>query len=346
MKHLTQKDIAKMVGVSRTAVSFTLNKRASLYRINPKTQKKILEVSKRMGYSKNLFASYLRTKKSNLIGILGAVYQVPIRQARQDLLAQYFKDRGFQVFIQDFHWSDDRIQLIKEMEELRPEGLIVTEPEPEEVIEYLRIIQKRGLPIVLVDGPKVKGFDQVRIDRKKGVYLGVKHLFEQNYERVFLTLQKDTFYWAISERFQGFKKAYKEFKKDAFPEKFLIWSEEKQYTNSYLLGYQIGKKFFSQERDLSAGIMALNDQVAIGLMKYMLENGVKIPQDIGLVGSENLPEGEFAYVSLTTIKFPIEELVEKVGEILLQKISGNKNEMMTFNIEPKLIVRQSSLKGK
>lgn len=347
MKNITQKHIAQKVGVSRTAVSLTLNGHARKYRIKPQTQKKILHFSQELAYSRNVFATWLRTQKSNLIGIIGASYQIPIRQMRQNLIAQYFKNKGFRISMQDFHWSEDRIKLIKEMEELRPEGLIVTEPEPPEVIEYLKTVQKRGLPIVLVDGPIIKELDQVRIDREKVVYLGIKHLLEQGYDEVFLTMPKTFTYWAMQERFRGFTRAYQELRKNGSLNKYLIWNDQKeQHENSFLLGYQIGQKFFSQKNHHSFGIMALNDQVAIGLMKSVIEKNIKIPQNVGLVGSENLPEGEFAPVSLTTIRFPIAELAEKTGEILLQKINGNNKETLIFNLEPELIIKQSSLRNK
>lgn len=343
MKNITQKDIAEKLNVSRATVSLTLNKRASLYRISPVTQKKILNVSRQLGYSRNLFASYLRRRRSNFIGIIGSVYKMPMRQNRQNLIGQYLKSRGFHILMQDFHWAEDRIRMIKEIEELRPEGLIISEPEPDTVIEYLRTLKKKGLPVVLVDGPKVNDFDQVRIDREKTTYLGTKHLFEQGYKNVYLTLPKTSSYWAITERYKGFKKSLMEFGGNGNIKKFLIWNK-KQYDCYYSLGYQLGEEFIYKEKKLPAGIMALNDQIAIGLMKFFLEKDFKIPQELGLVGSENLPESLFTFIPLSTIKFPIEQVAEKACKLLLDKIEGKTKENLIFTIEPELVVRQSSLK--
>ncbi|MCM8768771.1 MAG: LacI family transcriptional regulator [Candidatus Omnitrophica bacterium] len=344
MGQITQEDIARRLNLSRATVSLTLNRRASAYRIRPETQQQVLQACRQLGYSRNMWAASLRARKNNLVGIVGAAYQVPVRQARQNFIAQYFKDRGFRVVLQDFHWAEDKISLLKEMEELRPEALIVAEPEPETVIEYLKSVKEKGVVVVLVDGPQAKGINQVRIDRQEAVYKGVSHLFRQGYEKVFLTLPKNFSYWAMAERFKGFLKACREFGEKSSPWQSLIWNNDQQYDDSFCLGYQIGQQLWRQKKIFPFGIMALNDQVAIGLMKFLLEKGVKIPNEVGLVGSENLTEARFVAVPLTSVSFPVKELAEKVGEIVLRRIAGQPGWPRSVTLKPELVVRESSLR--
>ncbi len=344
MKQVTQAQIARKAKVSRTTVSLVLNNQASRYRIKPATQRKVLGCSRKAAYAKNMFATYLKTKKTNLIGIIGGSYNIPIRQLRQNLIAQYFKQRGFQVLLQDFHWAEDRVRLLREMEELRPEGIVVAEAEPAGVIDCLRKMKRKGTPVVLVDGAETPGFDQVRINREKVAYLGTRHLLEQGYDQVFYTLPEERFseYWAIKERYKGFRRAHAELKGKGDPNGLLLWNGKEDESDQYMLGYRIGEKHFPELRREPVGVMALNDQLAIGLMKFLLERNASIPEGIGLAGSENLPESRFSHVSLTTLMFPEGELAARSGDLLLRRISGDRSADRLIDLEPELIVRQST----
>ncbi|MCD6407789.1 LacI family DNA-binding transcriptional regulator, partial [bacterium] len=342
MKEITMKDIAREAGVSYTAVSLTLSGKGDEYRIKKETQKKILKIAEKLGYSRNIFASYLKKKRSDFVGIVGSSYRMPVRHYRQNLIAEKLKKAGYNIIIQDFHWRiGDPVSIIKEILELRVCGLIVSDPDFPSVVEYLKVLKKRGIVIVLVDGPVIDGFDQVRVSREKMTYLGIKHLFDCGYKNIYFTLPQISrkTYWAVKERYEGFKKIMKEkLRKEKKLEEYLIWHDG-DCRNSYEIGYKIGN---SLKKRKNVGIMGLNDQVAIGLMKRLVEKGVKIPEEAGIVGSENLPESEFSYVSLTTINFQIEKLASKTVDIFLKRIGGEKGKEFLIEIEPELIVREST----
>lgn len=338
------KDIAKKAGVSYTTVSLTLNGKGDLYKIKKKTQDKIFRIAKELNYKGNIYASYLRKRRSNFVGIVGSTYNVPVRQYRQNLIAEKLKRMGFDIIIQDFHWrKDSYISLIDEVLKFKPIGLIISEPDDLSLMYYLKDI-KKWIPVILIDGPEYNGFDQIRIDREKIPYIAVHHLWKSGYKNIYFTIPftKVISYWAIKERYMGFKKAFEEiFGKNNGIEKNMLWIDE-SIQNPYMIGYKIAEKYFEKFKK-DTGIVALNDQIAIGIMKNLLEKNKKIPEEIGIVGSENLPEGEFVIIPLTTISFSIDKLVDNVIEIFLKRINGDNNkDVFKIKIKPEIIIRKSA----
>lgn len=338
------KDIARIGGVSYTTVSLTLSGKGDKYKIKKETQEKIIKIARDLGYKGNIYASYLRKGKSDFVGIIGSTYNVPIRHLRQNLIAEKLKRIGFNIIIQDFHWrSDGYISIVEEVLKFKPVGLIISEAEDLNLKFYLENIKKR-IPVILIDGPEYDTFDQIRINREKIPYLAIHHLWERGYKDIYFTIPSSPLknnYWAIKERYDGFKRGFYEIYGNVKNiEKKLLWIE-KEELSSYMLGYRIAEKYLKKFKK-DTGIIALNDHIAIGIIKKLFEENKKIPEDIGIVGSENLPEGEFSIVPLTTISFSINEIVERVVEIFLKRINGEKEKIYKIKIEPEIIIRKST----
>ncbi|MCM8759527.1 MAG: substrate-binding domain-containing protein, partial [Candidatus Omnitrophica bacterium] len=89
-------------------------------------------------------------------------------------------------------------------------------------------------------------------------------------------------------------------------------------------------------------VMALNDHVAIGIIRAFSENGIRVPDDIAVVGSENLPEGEFYYVPLTTIDFQIEKVAREVVDLFRRRLTGDWSDFpRKIVVSPKIVIRHS-----
>ena len=115
------------------------------------------------------------------------------------MIAEKLKKAGYSIIIEDLHWKiEDPVSIIKEVLELRVCGLIVSDPDFPSRVDYLKVLKKRGIVIILVDGSVIDGFDQVRVSREKITYLGIKHLFDCGYKNIYFTLPQISgkIYWA------------------------------------------------------------------------------------------------------------------------------------------------------
>jgi len=347
MTHVTQQAIAKAARASRTAVSLVLSGQAEAYGIRESTRQRILHACRQLGYSPNFQARSLRARRTGIIAVVGGVFQTPIRQYRQDLIAQYFKDRGYRVMLQDFHWSNDRVEMIRQLEEHRLEGMIVGEAEPPELVECLRAIRDRGVPVVLADGPVTEDFDQVRIDRRGAARLAVLHLVEQGYRDIRAALHPDHPYWAVDERRQGFAEGLMESGLGPVGVDRYLWAgDRRQWGDDYRAGYQTGELLIGASRSRPIGVYAIGDRVAVGMERALLDRGIAIPDEVGVVGTENLPESEYAAVPLSSMEYAVDRLAERVGEILLDRLAGTGPAgLVRESFEPRLVVRASSIRA-
>lgn len=351
MKQVTQKDVAKAANVSRSAVSLVLNDTARKQRLSEETIERIIAASEDLGYSKNIFASSLRLNKSNFIGVLGVTAHNPPRQIRQNLIARSLKDRKYNVLMEDVFWTDDRAKILLELAQFMPEGIVLGDIDSESVAEALSFLEKRGVAVVAVDSADTSKFDNVRTDRGLLGYIAARHLFEQGYEEIYYAMPfnpekqaRKKWLWYNLARFNGFKRAQKEFFGVTRPEKFILWESSKHGSDSYKEGYAIGRKFLREDIKCPVGIIAVNDHIAIGIIKALTEGGVRIPQDVGIVGSENLPESAFSAVPLSSMDFPVETIAKEVCDILFRRMSGEKGKKIRLDVAPKLVPRESSLR--
>lgn len=354
MSVIKQEDIALAAGIARSTVAMVLNGTASKYGISEKTIKKVEKISLDLGYSKNIFASSLRSRKSNLVGVIGAITATSIAQLRLGMIAKRLKDEGFFVILEDLFWVDNPAKLIADISAFMPEGLIISDTGRGKSMEIgLSFIRSKGIPVIFVDTYESRKYDNIRVDRKLVGYMASAHLFNQGYEKVFYTIPRDLVSrktgsrnWKIVERYEGFRSAFEEYRKNEDPEDFLIELDDSQKLeeNNYQRGYFFGKSFLKTVKSFPAGIVATNDQVAIGLMKSLAEEKIRIPEEVGVVGTENLAESEFSRVPLSTVKFPVEEIARKACDVLLSRIEGDEGERVFLEITPELITRESSLR--
>jgi len=344
MTKVTLKDLAVESGFAVSTVSAVLRGQGDLYHIAASTQKDIKETAQRMEYRKNLMAKSLRAGQSNFVAILDTSYNTPIRQLRQRLIAQRLKNLGFQILVYDFHWmEEEQKKLLYELEEIPVSGLIMDATDAAAALEYAQRFIKRQL-LVLLDTGYIRGIDQVLLNRRSLSYAMAKHLLNLGYRDIYYTIGIHSAYWPIVERRKGFEKALKEYGVPAGEDRY-IWDDEK--ADAYHRGYTLGKKIIFSKKSLPDAVMALNDHIAIGIMKAFHEQGISIPDDVALVGAEDLPESEFAQVRLTTMDFKIDVMAGKAVEIFLKRLKGDMRDFpRRVVIEPSLIVRESCGKHK
>jgi len=204
--------------------------------------------------------------------------------------------------------------------------------------DYMRELQEMGFPFVLVSYIEDGDVDYVGVDHEMGGYIAGEHLIKIGYERIgYIHGEKGN---VLSEvRFRGFKRALKEYGK-TIDEKCIFYLPYKGEQNDFKSGYEIGLRFPDLECRPQA-VFFYNDLTALGFKKAVREKGMVIPDDIAIVGFDDIEMSSQYAVSLTTVRQPTFEIGKKAFEILLKKLNGDKKSYR-YLFEPKLIVRKSS----
>ena len=333
----TIKDVARESGYSIATVSLALSGKPS--RIAQETKEKIIEVAQRLNYTPNQVAVSLATSKSHIIGLI-------ITDMRNAHVASSFM--SIDLELQKNQYSllcstvSDEMQPInggvRNMVACGIEGIIDAQPEgaeytPDEM-ETIRQLKASGLPVVSYDNMHAKDFGVcVNFNYFLGGYMAVKHLIENGHRRIgCVTGQMD--YRVTVERLNGYKKALSE---AAIP-----YDPKLVYTGNYeidsgssALPYLLGQKV--------TAIFAFNDQMAFGIYRAARNYGIRIPQDLSIVGFDNVLFSDVLEVPLTSIHIPTDEMGNTIAKEMLDMLKhGKPKEPRIVTFEPNLMIRGST----
>jgi LacI family transcriptional regulator len=327
----TLADIARELGVSKMTVSRAINNHPE---ISPETRARVLETARRMNYRPNQFARALTTNRSYLLGVV-----VP------DLMHSYFAEicRGVEGLARPLGYQnlicstdEEAANEQREIEALLPrtDGLIVaSSAAPKETAFYRRMI-KDGARIVLID----RQLDGVRCpavttdDVKVGL-LATEHLINLGHRKVGHLL--GTVASTAALRFEGYKQALE---KNRIPLDSAI-IRECGFTERD--GYE-SMRAWLKEGAVPPAVFAANDPAAIGAMNAMNEAGVRIPEDVAIVGGGNIHYGDMLKVPLTTVAWSTIEMGQAAARLLIELVEGKrKRKDEHVIVEPELVVRES-----
>jgi LacI family transcriptional regulator len=325
------KDIARTVGCSISTVSRVINDRDG---VDPLTRKKVLEVIESLDYTPNLTAQGLRVKKGRLIGVaipnstVGA-FSVVVQYA---LEAAY--SHGFNVVLVNSHDDPDLEEtLIKSLLSREINGVMLTRVSDESKI--VTKIVKRNIPIVVIDRAfEHENVSNVVLDNHRAGCLAAEHLLELGHRRI-ACITGPLKISLSRERLKGFQSTLAE-KGVGLPPSHL-------YEGDFF--YQTGISGVSALREQGASysaLWAMNDLMGFGAMRALQELGMRVPEEVSVLGMDDLEIAEMVSPPLTTIHYPIKELVECAMELLIAQINSREFRSETIVLEPRLTVRGST----
>ncbi len=333
-KRITIQDIAEEVGYSANTVSRALNDKAE---IREETKKKILETAEEMGYRPSRVAQRMRSEKTGILGVVVANNANPFFSTVVKGIEKAASNRGYNIILKD---SDEDPEKEKEAIEImlseQVDGLLVS-PVNSEESDISEVTE--GLPFVAF-ARHFEGLstDFVLIDDLKAGYLATSHLIENGYQDVGL-LNGPLNELSAQERLEGYRKALREdgrnIDSDLIYDGILTMKQ----------GYEAGKEILDSTQPPDA-VHTFSDFVALGFMKAVNEASLRIPEDIGIVGFDDIAFSSYARVPLSTIRVPIKKIGEEAVKILLNRIQNKdkeeNSEIKRVRLKPELIVRQSS----
>ncbi len=328
----TIKDIAKYLNISYATVSRALNDR---YGVNEETRKKVLEAAQELHYFPNAAARELVSKKKNTIGLVFPDIENPFHSEVASNIIKRAADYGYTVFLCITDWDVARqARYIETLIENRIEGLIIS-PIAESNADIDSLLGKE-MPLVYVSEAQ-QGADTsfVAIDNFTGAKEATIHLINRGYEPIYyFGVPADKI--SNDERLAGYQAALREFQIEP-DEKWLQMGDYYQRT-----GYAMIKELINRH-EIPSGVFAINDQVALGVIQGVREEGLSIPEDVAVVGFDNIPMAAFPEIQLTTISQPKADLGKTAMDVLYRLINDPmKTAPHKIFLPTKLIIRKTS----
>lgn len=333
MKRVTIDDVAKHAKVSKSTVSQYLNKRYEY--MGKQTRKRIEEAIALLDYHPNIVARSLKQKTTKTIGVIVAnilhTFSTQVIRAIEDVCHE-----------SDFHLivcnADDRPkkerQYIEMLQAKQVDGLIIFPTGGN--IDLYSEMKRHQFPVVFVD----RIVDSIQIpsvmlDNEKAAELAVQHFVEKGYERIGMLTNVVNDVTPRKERLAGFKKALR--------------NNGICVNDSYIKSIEIsqiqhGLKDILAVKPTVQAVLAGNDLTLIEILKYVKENKIRIPEDLAIIGIDDVPFASFYEPALTIVAQPAFEIGTKAAELLLNMIQNeiqDNSERYIYRLPPRLIERDS-----
>lgn len=342
-KRVTILDIANKAEVSPATVSRVLNNVD--YPISAELRSRVQSVAKELDYKPNIIGQMLRGISSKEIGIIVPDLANPFYSQLVSTVAKKCVDKGYAPIVScSFNSSEMEERQIEILLRQQVAGIILSILS--EIDDFLEKYEEPGAPPIVLFDQIHKGFngDSIYFDFRKGGYLAVKHLVETGHKRIAFA---SNIFDRSSRRqvFSGYQAALEEANIPFEKNLVLISStaelpdseEDKDFLNGRILGNMV-----SNLSKLPDAVMAINDITAIGIMDSLVNNDIKVPEDISIMGFDNIPLASMVNPRLSTVNQPANKTGRKAAEILFQRINHPEMPAQKVMIEPTLILRQST----
>ena len=334
----TLKDVAERVKVSPATVSVVLNRSPVADSIPEETKARVRAAARELGYRPNYMARALRQRRSYSIGVLVPEIGEGFSPAVMAGVEDHLLDEGYFYLIASHRWQPDLLEeYLQLLTERAVEGfLLLNTP----------ITHPPALPTATVAGHhRYPGVTNVILDHERAAGLAVGHLAELGHERIAVfrghphTADADV-------RWRSIVAAADELGLEIRPENVVqlpgvppgkVLSSEEGYREGYVLGQQL----LAQGRGFTT-LFAFNDISAIGAVRAFLDAGLRVPEDVSVVGFDDIMSAAFLNPSLTTVRQPLRQMGEIAAQILLERLGGRDDHEPFVTVEPELVIRDST----
>ena len=335
-KRTKLKDVARVAGVSATTVSFVLNNVEGM-RISDDTRKKVLETAESMDYHPDNTARQMVQGKT---GVIGFVIRQQFEQAYADLFLQDvlrgLNDRsqknGYHILFEPHPPVEGNNRIQKLIRERHVDGIIVSGPLEND--EELFSLHKEGAKVVVLGYMENKAIPSVDVDNVISSEMAVNHLIQHGHESIAIITNASLNFSSSKERLAGYRKAL-ERHQIIFDEDLVAIGDRTPES-----GYKAAKELLSR-KDHPTAIFVASDTVALGCLMALNESGIKVPDDIALVGFDDIALASLIIPPLTTVHLPAYGLGWAAGNSLIQQIAGELTENPHVILDTQLVIRQS-----
>ncbi|NOT48472.1 MAG: LacI family DNA-binding transcriptional regulator [Acidobacteria bacterium] len=326
------KQLAAHLGLSTTTLSLVLNSAPSASSIPEETKKRIFAAAKELKYRPNYLARSLRVQRTHTLGVLVPELSDGYSAMVLNGVEAALTNEGFFYLTASHLHRDDLLERLPNvLIERQVEGIIAVDTP---------IRFEPSLPVVNVSGhDAIPGVTRVVLNHQHAAELGIGHLYDLGHRRI-AVLKGQAFSSDTEIRFDTIMKAARD---RAIPIHAKLQQQLEGDLPSPELGYAATKKLIAAGEQFSA-LFAFNDVSAIGAIRALEEEGFRVPEDVSVMGFDDIYGAAFNNPTLTTIRQPLFEMGRLAAKTVLKELAGerNGNSDSVLNVEPTLIARQST----
>ena len=323
------KDLARQANVSIRTVARVL--RGERY-VREEVRSRVLDAARSMGYRPDRHARSLKTGSSTeVVALAWSTDELHI--AKMAGLEERLREDGYTLSIvfdllADCPDSDQRV--VNEMKHRRPAGVVIQKPIGGSCARLAKDLTRAGLRYVAIDTPE-RGVDAIGIDRPQGVYEAVMHVASRGRERIAYVGPRE------NSRIDGYRKALAELDRRA------LYLDVPAELAQFEAGRQSARHFAKHSSKADA-VQAYTDLMALGFMAGLHDAGIRVPDDVAIVGFDDRRAASVSWPTLTTVAQPNHEVGRAAGEVLLGKLAGREPGPQGWSrmLPTKLVVREST----
>jgi len=336
-KHVTIYDLAERLKLATSTISRALKDHPT---ISAKTIKKVKEIADEMGYVPNTLAAGLRGNKTNTIGVLIPTVTQPFLSSLISGIEITARKSGYNVIIMQSNDSyEEEVSMAKSLYSSRVSGVICSLAMKTIDTSHFQQFVTSNIPLVFVDRvPRDFNTFRVIIDNYSAGFKATKHLIEQGCTRIAHLTAGSEFGNLYSERKRGYIDALKEFNLPIDEELIVILKS---------VTYEEGEKASNVMYDLPNppdGIFASGDIIGVSAIQSAKKRGIKIPEELAVIGFNNDPISQIIDPNLSTITHPAAKMGKASAEIILKNLKSLKTheiKEITF-LNTEVVIRESS----
>ncbi len=327
----TIKDVAKMAGVSTTTVSHVIN---STRHVAEDTKNDVLQAIQTLNYSPSAVARSLKVNTTHSVGMIVTTSEAPYFAEIIQAVEDHCYRQGYSLFLCNTQNNPEKLKNHLDMlAKKRVDGILVmcSEYTPDS-LDLLKNFSE--LPMVVMDwGPNNPNTDLIQDNSFDGGYLATQHLIDNGHKKIGIIageLTKTT----AKTRYEGFVKALLDAGLVVNPDWIMEGSFEPED------GYECMNKILRQN-ELPTAVFCCNDVMALGAISAITEKGLRVPDDISIIGYDNIHSSRFYAPPLTTVHQSKSRLGERALKLLFERIHEKSAVREVIEMHPELVIRQS-----
>jgi DNA-binding LacI/PurR family transcriptional regulator len=332
----TQRQIAEEAGVSRTTVSLVLNDVPGV-RISPETRQRILEVARRLDYYPHAAARRLVSGKTRTIALVwhrgpNATYRDAFLPGLLQGITRAARQYGYHVLFRPIEPNEPDHSYVELAFSHHTDGLILSGPRSDDA--HLLKLHEDGFPVVLHGLLPETDIFSVDVDNVHGAMVAVDHLLALGHRRIGMITNAPLAYAASHQRLKGYRQALEQ--------AGLTYDDSlMQQGNFDGESGQVAMEKLLARDDPPTAVFVASDMVAMGALQAIRDRGLRIPEDIAVVGFDDITAARFVTPALTTVRVPTFALGWSAAEILVRLIQRDAIAQTHVLLETELIVRSS-----
>jgi LacI family transcriptional regulator len=329
-KKATVHDVAKLAETSATTVSRVLSNNG--YPVKETLRNKVISAARELNYTPNLLAKNLKENKSRDIGVIVPTITNPFYSYSVLGMEEEVNKNDYNLLLCNTLRDPEReSKYLRMMQEKQVKGIVLSSVGESALI--VNELIKQGIKFVLLDQKLPNDqCSHIGFDVLAGALMGAEYLIQCGHEKIaFVSTPINR--WTRQKVFQGYKQAMRHAGIHCPME-----NEEEGYEVN--AGRLMGKKFIQNKIDATA-VMMINDMMAFGFIQELQKNGINVPEDVSVMGFDDIPFASLFSPALTTICYPSLETGKLAAKVLFERMNSDSDFVLNVRLEPKLIVRNS-----